>query len=187
MPVGYDEKGKWKFSFIPEYADCIARVANVWARLEYDVSVAIWALADVRPAIGACITSQVFTLRSKLDALLALAKLRRVDGAIIREINKFADDARGGQEIRNRIIHDQWLQDNINPGQMGHLRITAAKVLEFKIKPVIFPDLAADLERLEDLATRFHGIRQAIETALPTLPEIPQSELHPITESRQDP
>src|SRR5271168_909763 len=100
MPIGYDEKGKWKFSFIPEYADCIARVATVWARLEYDVSVSIWALADVRPAIGACLTSQIFTLRSKLDALIALAKLRKVNAAIIKKINKFADDVRGGQEIR---------------------------------------------------------------------------------------
>jgi hypothetical protein len=41
------EDDKWKFAFIPEFADCVARVASVWreealtARLEYDVSVAI--------------------------------------------------------------------------------------------------------------------------------------------------
>jgi hypothetical protein len=184
MPVADDEREKWKFAFIPQYADCIARVASVWARVEYDVSVSIWLLADVRPAMGACITSQVFTLRSKLDALLALAKLRRVDAAIIKRINKFADDARGGQEIRNRIIHDQWLKDQLNPDQMGHMRITAAKVLEFEIKPVIFDELLTDLEKLEDMQRRFLTIRQEIEAALPTLPEIPQSELHPITESR---
>jgi len=183
MAAGYDQKGKWKFSFIPEYADCIARVATVWARLEYDVSVSIWALADVRPAMGACITSQVFTLRGKLDALLSLAKLRKIDAAIIKKINKFADDVRGGQEIRNRIIHDQWLQNNYDPSTMGHMRITAAKLLEFKIKAVLLPDLAADLEKLEDLQARFHAIRKEIEAALPTLPEIPQSELHPIIET----
>jgi hypothetical protein len=183
MPIGYNDRGKWKFAFVPEYADCIARVASVWARLEYDVSASIWMLAGVRPAMGACITSQIFTLRGRLDALLALAKLRRVDPVIIKKINRFADDVRGGQEIRNRIIHDQWLQDNLNPGQMGHLRITAAKVLEFEIKPVIFPDLAADLDKLEDFQRRFHGIRREIEAALLTLPEIPQSELHPIREN----
>ena len=183
MAIGRDEQGKWKFSFIPEYADCIARVASVWSRLEYDVNIAIWKLADVRPAMGACMTSQIYTLRGRLDALLALAKLRRVSDPIIKKINKFGEDSRSGQEIRNRIIHDQWLQDHLNPGQMGHLRITAARILEFKIKPVIFPELAADLERLEDLQARFHEIRQEIEAALPTLPEIPQSELHPIIES----
>lgn len=151
--------------------------------MEYDVSVAIWALADVRPAIGACITSQIFTLRSKLDALLSLSKLRKVDESIIKKINRFADDSRGGQEIRNRIIHDQWLIDNLNPDQMGHLRITAAKKLEFQIRPVILRDLIADLEKLEDLQARFQEIRLEIEAALPALPEIPQSELHPITET----
>lgn len=183
MPIGYDDKENWRFAFIPAYADCIARVASVWARLEYDVSASIWALADVRPAMGACITSQIFTLRGRLDALLALAKLRRLDAAIIKKINKFADDVRGGQEIRNRIIHDQWLQDHLDPSQMGHLRITAAKVLEFEIKPVIFSDLADDLGKLESFQRQFHQIRQEIDAALPTLPEIPQSELHPIREN----
>jgi hypothetical protein len=183
MAIGYDERGKWKFSFVPEYADCIARVATVWARLEYDVSVSIWALADLRPAMGACITSQIYTLRGRFDALLALAKLRKVDETIIKKINRFADDVRGGQEIRNRIIHDQWLLDNMNPGSMGHMRITAAKVLDFKITTVILPDLVNDLQKLEDLQARFFAIRQEIEAAMPTLPEIPQKELHPIIEN----
>jgi hypothetical protein len=69
MPISYDENGDWKFSFVPEYADCIARVCSVWARLEYDVTVCIWKLADMRPAIGACVTSQIFTLQNRLSAL----------------------------------------------------------------------------------------------------------------------
>jgi hypothetical protein len=184
MPIEYDERGKWKFAFIPEYADCIARVASIWARLEYDISVSIWQLADVRPALGACMTSQIYTLGGRLDALLSLAKLRNVPEGIIKGISKFADDSRDGQEIRDRIIHDQWVLDKFNPGTMGHLRITAAKKLDFNIKTVILPDLAADLEKLEDLSFRFHAIRDEIEAALPTLPKIPHSELHPITKIR---
>jgi hypothetical protein len=56
MSDDFDEEGQWKFAFIPEFADCIARVASSWARLEYDVNVAIWKLAELRPALGACIT-----------------------------------------------------------------------------------------------------------------------------------
>lgn len=120
-----------------------------------------------------------------LVALSSLPKLRKLSSTIIKKINKFAGDVRGAREIRNRIIHDQWLRDRANPGQMGHLRITAAKKLEFKIKPVLFPDLAHDLETLEGLQTRFNAIRKEIEVALPTLPEIPQSDLYPIIETPQ--
>lgn len=183
MPIGFDEQGKWKFSFVPQYADAIARAASVWARLEYDVSIVIWALADVRPALGACMTAQIYTLQGRLAALLSLAKLREVDHSILKQINRFADDVRGGQEIRNRIIHDLWLNDSVHPEQMAQLQITAAKKLEFAIDPVRFSELTADLEKLEDFQTRFLAIRKVIEAALPTLPEIPQTKLHPIIES----
>jgi hypothetical protein len=175
MADKFDQDGKWNFAFIPAFADCIARVASVWARLEYDINVTIWALADTRPALGACITSQIFTLQARLDALLALAKIRQLDSSIIKQINKFADDSRGGQEIRNRIIHDMWLQDRLNPGHMGHLRITAAKKLEFVIASVPLFELTADLEKLEDLCARFSAIRKSIEVALPLLPDKPSA------------
>ena len=183
MPIGYDDGGRWKFSFIPEFSDCIARIATCWARLEYDVNAAIWALAEVRPALGACMTSQIYVFNARLSALLALAKVRRVDEAIITRINKFAEKVRAGQDKRNRAVHDIWLNDQKTPWNMGRLRITAEKKLNFKIKSVMFPELAADLELIENLSTEFRAIRDAIEAALPTLPEIPHTELHPIIET----
>jgi hypothetical protein len=178
------EDDKWKFAFIPEFADCVARVASVWARLEYDVSVAIWALANVQPALGACVTSQIYTLQGRIAALLALGKLRQLDQDIVKRINKFSEDVRGGQEIRNRIIHDQWLIDQDRPENMGHLRITAAKKLDFAIQSVPLSELRADLQELEDFQKRFLKIRYEIEEAVPTLPDIPETTLQPITETR---
>ena len=180
------DQDQWEYAFIPQFADCIARVASVWARLEYDVSAVTWELADVRPALGACLTSQIFTLQNRLAALLALAKLRQLDPAIIKRINKFSEEVRVGQEIRNRIVHDQWLRDKRNLRAMGRLRITAAKKLDFAIQSIPLSELKADLEKLEKFHKKFLEIRDAIEAALPTLPEIPPSELHPIIESRWD-
>jgi hypothetical protein len=170
--------------FVPAYADCIARVASCWARLEYDISVSIWTLAELRPAFGACLTSQIFTLQSKLSSLVALAKLRRVDLKIISRLNRFSDNVRDGQDKRNRILHDLWLADQLNPGCMARLRITAEKNLKFTIKPVELSEIRADLERIVDLATEFHAIRKSIEAAMPSLPDIPLTELHPVTETR---
>ena len=186
MATGFDEHGKWKFSFIPEFSDCIARIASCWARIEYDVSATIWALADVRPALGACITAQIYTFNGRLNALLALAKMRRVDDKIISRINRFAENSRSGQDKRNRTVHDLWMQDNGNPGNMGRLRITAEKKLAFKIQSVMFPEIKKDLETIEDLSTEFSAIRDVIDAALPTLPEIPHQELHPIIETPLD-
>ena len=63
MADKFDQDGKWNFAFIPAFADCIARVASVWARLEYDINVTIWALADTRPALGASIPLRFLRFR----------------------------------------------------------------------------------------------------------------------------
>ena len=182
-----DSKDQWAFSFIPEFADCIARIASCWARLEYDMSAVIWDLAETRPAYGACITSQIYTTQGKLSAILALGKLRKVDGTLIGRLNKFAERVRAGQDIRNRTLHDQWLQDSLNASQMGHMRITADKILRMVIESVPLKELRDDLEKGEDLQVEFLNIRHDIEAALPTLPEIPPSELHPIVETPSPP
>jgi hypothetical protein len=112
MPEKFDQNGEWKFEFIPEFADCIARIASGWSRLEYDLNTCIWALADTRPALGACITSQLGSLHSHLNALLSLAKLRQVPSSIIDDLNKFSQAVRDAQDKRNRAIHDIWLKTN---------------------------------------------------------------------------
>ena len=66
---------------------------------------------------------------------------------------------------------------------MGHLVITANRVLEMKIQSVSLPELRDDLEKVEDIQTEFLKIRRAIDDALPSLPEMSHEELHPIVES----
>jgi hypothetical protein len=177
------QEGKWRFVFIPEYADCIARMSSSWARLEYDINASIWLLADMRPALGACVTSQIYTINGRLSALLSLAKLRGLDAKILKKINKFCEEVRAGQTIRNRVMHDMWLLDKSHPEQMGQLRVTAEKTLHFKIEPIMFLDLVADFEKLDGLQTTFYKIRQSIDAALPSLPKMSETELYPITET----
>jgi len=165
MSDSFDQQSEWQFAFI---ADCIARVTSCWAGLEYDISATIWALAEMRPALGTCVTSQIYTLQGRLGAVLALAKLRRVDQDIIDRLNRFSDRIREGQDQRNRIIHNL----SVMPEKDKELASSVESVF----------DLHDDLEKIEGLAKEFSAIRKSIEAALPTLPDIPP-ELHPIIET----
>ena len=77
--------------FIPEYADQIAHAVNNWAFLEYAVNSIIWDLAGVRPALGACITAQIYPMHARLNALVALLRLRRAPLVLVGKVNNFAD------------------------------------------------------------------------------------------------
>jgi hypothetical protein len=171
------------FRFIPEYATQIAHGGNHWTFLEYYINTSIWALANVSPALGACMTSQIYTMNARLSALIALLKLRQADQKLIAKVNKFAEHVRDAQDARNRIAHDMWLLDTHNPGKMGKMRVTADKALKFNIKSVELDDLKADVQKINARRLEFSAIRLEITNALPTLPGIPHQELHPIVES----
>ena len=59
-----------EFKFPAEFAAAIAEVTSYWAALEYNIDMSIWHLAGVYPAIGACITTQIYTLDGRLKALV---------------------------------------------------------------------------------------------------------------------
>ena len=86
--------------FLPEYADCIAQAANHWAWVELEVHWMLWSLMEIHPTVGACLTSQIYTFPAKLDALLALMKLRSVPETTIKKVNKFAERSRPALEAR---------------------------------------------------------------------------------------
>jgi hypothetical protein len=186
MTRGSDEPSdqpKREFRWITSYAQQIADAANRWAYLEYYINKSIWALADVKPAIGACMTSQMYTLNAKLSALLSLLKLRKASEELIVRVNRFSSGVRDALDARNRLVHDIWLTDELNKSEMGKLRITSDKKLEFKIESVSLVKLTQDVQVIERRRLEAGEIAAAIESALPSLPDIPQAELYPITET----
>jgi hypothetical protein len=66
-----------------EYYEIVGRVASDWAGLEYCINEAIWMTADVSPALGACMTAQIFNINGRLIALVALLKERGANGKLI--------------------------------------------------------------------------------------------------------
>ncbi len=69
---------------------------------------------------------------------------------------------------------------------MGRLELTAPKKLSFKADDVTLEELKADYDQIAKARNDFHRIRREIYDAIPALPEIPQSELHPIMNVQSD-
>lgn len=178
------ESSHQEFNFIPEYADLIAHIASSWATLEYYVADSVWVVAGLKPAMGACVTAQIFGINGKLSALLSLLKLRSAPDALISKVNKFSDAMRGPQERRNRIIHDVWLINQDDPSVMGRLELTAPKKLSFKAVDIRLEELKSDFDMIAKIRKEFHIIRAEIYDAVPKFPEIPKEELHPIMNVR---
>lgn len=178
MAASSDDGAYKGFVFPPDYASCISEITSCWSALEYNISMSIWHLAGIYPAIGACITSQIFTLDGRLKALQALLKLRQVPDSLRSRVNKFSERVRGPLELRNRTIHDQWFQGTESK-EMLQLEIGAKGSLTYGFKPVPIEVLQADRDKIREAMREAVKIRDDIEAALPTLPEIPLRELHP--------
>jgi hypothetical protein len=164
----------------PRFHELVGRIATEWAILEFHVNECIWLLADVYPALGACITSQIININGRLTALLALMKVRRVDQKLVDKINQFASDVRGPLEKRNRAIHDPMIVEQTE-GLAGRITVVAPKKLTFTIQEITFEELQSDFDEIMQCSLTFQGYRQQIVDALPSLPGIPLKELHPIT------
>jgi hypothetical protein len=170
--------------FLPAYADCIAQAANHWAWVELEVHWMLWALMEVHPTVGACLTSQVYTFTAKLDALMALMKLRSVPETFIKKVTKFAERSRSALDARNRFVHDVWLTDNWNSAAMGRTSMSARKVLDFKTQTVEINSLQADLGKIVSAQKEASALRSELMPMLPTLPKIPREASHPLKDIR---
>lgn len=111
------------------------------------------------PAIGACITSQIFTLDGRLKALGALAALREVPEVLAKRINMFGERVRRPLELRNRVMHDQWFQ-GIRTQAMSQLEIGAKGSLTFGFKPVPIETLQEHREKVRIAMREACAIRE---------------------------
>ena len=170
----------------PDFSAYIQRIATDWGALEFHINECIWWLANVRPGLGACITSQIYTLDGRLNALLALLKLRRAPQSLIDNLNRLWERAREPAEIRNRTLHDPWAT-GIYTGQVRRLEITARRTLKFGFKDIKIESLKNDHEKVRACVFSFLAFRNEVKAALPSLPDIPDEELEPIVEAPPSP
>jgi len=144
-----------------EYAEAIGYVVAGWARLEHDIDEIIWSLAEIEDKnVGACLTAQFSTVHARLNALIALARLKGHSEFQIAKLNKFRDHITGLVERRNRIAHDPWLtlwplKGDMRPIKSYRLHKTARSKLDFDYKPVTLDELKNLRKEIEEAFSRF--------------------------------
>jgi hypothetical protein len=104
-------------SFDP-YFEYLGRIVSSYSILDFCADRILWQLAEVKPILGAAITSQIPSIHTKCRAIIAILTLLDGSKEFIDEINRFNADVRHIIETRNRLVHDAWVKaPNTGPGQ----------------------------------------------------------------------
>ena len=75
MPEFEDETHFFPLKNGDPHYEAIGRVASAWAYFEFHVNQLIWRIAAIDDERGACLTSHIYTVNSRMKALLALLHL----------------------------------------------------------------------------------------------------------------
>jgi hypothetical protein len=155
MPTETEIPGMW--SLPDSHYAAIGKVAANWAALELYIDSACWILAKVDDKAGVCLTAQVAGIGRKLDAFTALVRLQGGSDALIKSINKFAQDAQGLSEIRNRVVHDPWHGRGLL--SIPHrVEASARKKVVFETVLVMTSEVDHIAENIATLTDRFEQI-----------------------------
>lgn len=131
----------------------IGRVAASWSYFEALVDSASRGVANVDSKTGTCFTAQIFGIRRKLDAFIALAKLKGASGKLIEDMHIFAKAAHDLGAHRDRVVHDVWRFPHPEPPI--RLEATAAKALRIVEITVPTEKLQRLNSHIEELPHRF--------------------------------
>jgi hypothetical protein len=101
------------------------RIASQYALLEHSINQTIWRLAEVQPALGACITTQIGSTTSKLKTVVALLSLRDSSEHLIKKVNEFTQKNYSIADLRNRAVHDPWSWSG--DGDVAQIRVCIEK------------------------------------------------------------
>jgi mRNA-degrading endonuclease HigB of HigAB toxin-antitoxin module len=147
----------------------IGRIASAWATLDFEIDSLVWDLADIEPTKGACITAQLVSTRSRLQALLALMTLREADDKLMKAVRKFVTDTQELVSKRNRMVHDHWMYE-VSTKKMHRLQITADPKPIFDLKDTSLEAIAEVAKSIEAHVIRFMFTRAEImKRLLPSL------------------
>lgn len=148
-----------------EYAQAIGYVVAAWAKVEHDIDEMIWSSAGIEDHdIGACLTSQYSSVHARINALLALARLKGEPEAEITKLHKFSKRIADLSERRNRLVHDSWKTTwklrGVQSRATYRLQRTARAKLDHDYKPVSLDELAALKKEIEEAFSIFNDSKQ---------------------------
>jgi hypothetical protein len=146
----------------------MGRIAANWAYFEALVSTASINLANIDIKTGVCFTAQIFSIGRKLDAFIALAKLKGASAKLIEDMHMFAKDAQGLGAQRDRVLHDVWRFPHPEPP----LRFEATAVKSLRLMEIAHPTekLQGLNSHIEELPHRFATLLARLHIELRPLP-----------------
>ena len=145
----------------------VGKIVKNYAALEVLVCSAIWQIAEIPDNVGACLTSNIYSLEAKIKALQAILRVKGDFESTARELATFYDGIRGLSEFRNRIVHDATSEKD---GVMGRLEITANKKLKMEFVP---EDLISMNTKGNEIDDAFDKLKVILKPAIEAFPPLP--------------
>jgi hypothetical protein len=107
------------------------------------------------------LTAQFPTVVARLDALIALARVRRISSARVNKLNTFREQAMRLCHERNRIVHDPWFYA-FETKKHYRLQKTAKAKLDYAYKPVTEEELNSMEAKIGTMRERFREVGNEI-------------------------
>lgn len=149
-----------------EHLAAIGLVAGAWALFETFLDSLALELAQIDSPAGFCFTAQISGWNRKLDAYIAVARLRGLKST--KELEKFAKDTAGLAEQRNRVVHDPWLLEG---GKLPtRFEVTARRVLRTEHVEVPTEKVLALDKTITAHVQRFISLHETIVAELAASP-----------------
>jgi hypothetical protein len=139
-------------------------VACEWAGFELILDQSIIEMGRIPEDSGMCLTSQIAGPARKLDAYIALVRLRG-GVAFLKELEAFAKDTTALSERRNRVVHDPWLQFT-EGGVASRLETTARRILRHRFVETTRGELVRLCDDIASHANRFCQLHSRILEAV---------------------
>jgi hypothetical protein len=152
------------------YHTFVGRIASQWAFLDHNIDQAIWRLAEVEPALGACITTQLVSTPARLRVLLALLLLREGSDDLVKKLRQFAAKLHAASDKRNRAVHDFW---NVTvEGDVTQLRAAIIRdKLELQSAPSSTKEMLETLKLVSGEVRKFVSFYHELSSWLDTSPQ----------------
>ena len=146
-----------------DHLAAVGLVATAWAMFEFQIDFSSLQLGKIPQSAGVCLTAQVIGPGRKLDAYIAIARLRGAN-KFMEELDKFARNAIQIGERRNRVVHDAWYLTGRSVPK--RLEITARRILKagfVESGTLQLIDLAVEIH---DISNRFQDIHKRVMASI---------------------
>jgi hypothetical protein len=137
-----------------DHYSAIGLIAARWAYYEAVIDTWLLHYAEIEADVGICFTSQMMGSRPKIEAFIALSKLRGAPDKWNKRLEELAKETQSLSEQRNRAVHDVW---DLTDAKIPLRHEATAKRLVRNVK------IHVPTEKLLGLARAIDGLRERFE------------------------